>query len=91
MSQAVQDGVRTDEETQQRILRVAMTFFLAHGFSRVTMDEIDVCVRRVLRLKEQLGLFDAPLRDRQRAVDAAADTVAARFGKESIRRGSALG
>ena len=40
MSQAVQDGVRTDEETRQRILRVAMTFFLAHGFSRVTMDEI---------------------------------------------------
>jgi AcrR family transcriptional regulator len=40
MSQAVEDGVRTDEETRQRILRVAMTFFLAHGFSRVTMDEI---------------------------------------------------
>ena len=40
MSQAVQDGVRTDEEARQRILRVAMTFFLAHGFSRVTMDEI---------------------------------------------------
>lgn len=28
----------------------------------VTMDDIDVCVRRVLRLKEQLGLFDDPYR-----------------------------
>jgi beta-glucosidase len=29
---------------------------------RVTMDEIDTCVRRVLRLKERLGLFDDPYR-----------------------------
>jgi beta-glucosidase len=29
---------------------------------RVTIEEIDVCVRRVLRLKEQLGLFDDPYR-----------------------------
>ncbi len=29
---------------------------------RVTMAEIDACVRRVLRLKEQLGLFDDPYR-----------------------------
>lgn len=29
---------------------------------RVTMAEIDTCVRRVLRLKEQLGLFDDPYR-----------------------------
>ncbi|MBS0448986.1 MAG: glycoside hydrolase family 3 C-terminal domain-containing protein [Proteobacteria bacterium] len=29
---------------------------------RVSMDEIDACVRRVLRLKEQLGLFDDPYR-----------------------------
>lgn len=28
----------------------------------VTMDEIDECVRRVLRLKEKLGLFDDPYR-----------------------------
>jgi beta-glucosidase len=28
----------------------------------VTMDEIDECVRRVLRLKERLGLFDDPYR-----------------------------
>ncbi|VTU25866.1 Periplasmic beta-glucosidase precursor [Variovorax sp. PBL-H6] len=29
---------------------------------RVTLEEIDACVRRVLRLKEQLGLFDDPYR-----------------------------
>ena len=29
---------------------------------RVTIEEIDACVRRVLRLKEQLGLFDDPYR-----------------------------
>ena len=29
---------------------------------RVTIDEIDTCVRRVLRLKEKLGLFDDPYR-----------------------------
>jgi beta-glucosidase len=29
---------------------------------RVTMDEVDACVRRVLRLKERLGLFDDPYR-----------------------------
>src|SRR5262249_28198949 len=29
---------------------------------RVTMAQIDECVRRVLRLKEQLGLFDDPYR-----------------------------
>ena len=28
----------------------------------MTIDEIDVCVRRVLRLKEQLGLFEDPYR-----------------------------
>jgi len=30
--------------------------------SLVTIDEIDECVRRVLRLKERLGLFDDPYR-----------------------------
>jgi len=29
---------------------------------RVTIEDIDACVRRVLRLKEQLGLFDDPYR-----------------------------
>jgi beta-glucosidase len=42
----------------------------------VTMDEIDECVHRVLRLKERLGLFDDPYR-RGSSAEAAA-TVAAR-------------
>jgi len=40
----------------------------------VTMEEIDVAVRRVLRLKEQLGLFDDPYR---RGATPEADTVVA--------------
>ena len=42
----------------------------------VTMDEIDECVLRVLRLKERLGLFDDPYRRGSSAEGAA--TVAAR-------------
>ena len=42
----------------------------------VTMDEIDECVRRVLRLKERLGLFDDPYRRGSRAETG--DAVAAR-------------
>jgi beta-glucosidase len=42
----------------------------------VTIDEIDECVRRVLRLKERLGLFDDPYR-RGSTVEAP-ETVAAR-------------
>ena len=42
----------------------------------VTMDEIDECVRRVLRLKERLGLFDDPYRRGSSAETA--ETVAAR-------------
>ena len=42
----------------------------------VTIDEIDECVLRVLRLKERLGLFDDPYR-RGSSAEAAA-TVAAR-------------
>jgi beta-glucosidase len=42
----------------------------------VTMDEIDECVLRVLRLKERLGLFEDPYR-RGSAVESV-DTIAAR-------------
>jgi beta-glucosidase len=42
----------------------------------VTIDEIDGCVRRVLDLKERLGLFDDPFRRGSSA--EAAETVAAR-------------
>ena len=40
------------------------------------MDEIDECVRRVLRLKERLGLFDDPYRRGANAESA--ETIAAR-------------
>jgi beta-glucosidase len=42
----------------------------------VTQVEIDECVRRVLRLKERLGLFDDPYRRGSRAEPA--ETIAAR-------------
>jgi beta-glucosidase len=42
----------------------------------VTIDEIDECVLRVLRLKERLGLFDDPYRRGSTA--EAAETIAAR-------------
>ena len=42
----------------------------------VTIDEIDECVLRVLRLKERLGLFDDPYRRGSRAEEA--ETIAAR-------------
>lgn len=43
---------------------------------RVTIDEIDACVRRVLRLKERLGLFDDPYRRGSTAEPA--ETIAQR-------------
>jgi beta-glucosidase len=42
----------------------------------VTIDEIDECVLRVLRLKERLGLFDDPYARGSRAEEA--ETIAAR-------------
>jgi len=42
----------------------------------VTIDEIDECVRRVLRLKERLGLFDDPYR--RGATTETPDTIEAR-------------
>ena len=42
----------------------------------LTMEEIDECVLRVLRLKERLGLFDDPYRRGSTAEPA--ETVAAR-------------
>jgi AcrR family transcriptional regulator len=40
MSVAIQSGAPPDDGTRLRILRVALSFFLTHGYSRVTMDEI---------------------------------------------------
>jgi beta-glucosidase len=44
----------------------------------VTIDEIDECVLRVLRLKERLGLFDDPYR--RGSSSESAETIAARRG-----------
>src|SRR5690606_37299889 len=76
---------RTDE-----ISRAAGTLFDAWSFRPVRLLGVGVS-HLAEHAGEQLGLFDGDQRDRQRAVDAAADAVALRFGKGAIRRGSALG
>jgi beta-glucosidase len=48
----------------------------------VTIDDIDVCVRRVLRLKERLGLFDDPYRRGTRAEGAEAVAARRRLARE---------
>ena len=55
---ALKAGV--DIDMMSDAYRNGLPIALAQG--RVTIDEIDACVRRVLRLKEQLGLFDDPYR-----------------------------
>jgi beta-glucosidase len=50
----------------------------------VTMDEIDACVRRVLRLKERLGLFDDPYRRGRSGVTAQSRTLAREAGARSL-------
>jgi beta-glucosidase len=57
---------------------------------RVTIDEIDACVRRVLRLKEQLGLFDDPYR--RGATPESAAVVAERhaLARDVARRAAVL-
>jgi beta-glucosidase len=55
---ALKAGV--DIDMMSDAYRKALPTALEQG--RVTIEEIDVCVRRVLRLKEQLGLFDDPYR-----------------------------
>ncbi|MBA2961599.1 MULTISPECIES: glycoside hydrolase family 3 N-terminal domain-containing protein [Ramlibacter] len=52
---------------------------LAQG--RVTIDEIDACVRRVLRLKERLGLFDDPYRR-----GASAEPASVLAGRRALAR-----
>ncbi len=76
---------RTDE-----IARAARSLFDAWGFRPVRLIGVGVS-HLSEEAGEQLGLFDTDQRARQRAVDAAADAVAQRFGKGAIRRGSALG
>jgi beta-glucosidase len=48
----------------------------------VTMDEIDECVLRVLRLKERLGLFDDPYRRGASAESAEAIAARRRLSRE---------
>jgi len=48
----------------------------------VTMDEIDTCVRRVLRLKEKLGLFEDPYRRGAKPEAAAAITARRQFARD---------
>jgi beta-glucosidase len=55
---ALQAGV--DIDMMADAYRKGLPVALAQG--RVTMRQINACVRRVLRLKERLGLFDDPYR-----------------------------
>lgn len=68
--------------------RKGLPVALAQG--RVTIDEIDASVRRVLRLKERLGLFDDPYR--RGATPEPAEAVAQRraFARELGRRALVL-
>ena len=54
----------------------------ALGRGLVTMDEIDECVLRVLRLKERLGLFDDPYRRGSSAEAAEAVPARRRVARE---------
>jgi beta-glucosidase len=53
---------------------------------RVTMDEIDTSVRRVLRLKEQLGLFDGPYKRGGTLEDAGTISKRRRLAREVSAR-----
>jgi beta-glucosidase len=53
---------------------------------RVTIDEIDACVRRVLRLKERLGLFDDPYRRGATAEPAAVVAERRALARDVARR-----
>jgi beta-glucosidase len=57
---------------------------------RVTIEEIDACVRRVLRLKEQLGLFDDPYRRGATPEPAAAVAERRALAREVARRSVVL-
>jgi len=50
---------------------------------------IGVTATRLTSDGEQLDLFDAPSKERQRRLDGTLDRINARFGKRSIHRGGA--
>jgi beta-glucosidase len=56
----------------------------------VEMDDIDVCVRRVLLLKERLGLFDDPYRRGTRSESPAHVTERRRIAREAGARSLVL-
>jgi beta-glucosidase len=56
----------------------------------VTVEQIDTCVRRVLRLKERLGLFDDPYRRGSRAETADALVRRQKLSRESGTRAIVL-
>jgi beta-glucosidase len=56
----------------------------------VTMDDIDECVRRVLRLKERLGLFDDPYRRGASAEAVATIAARRRLAREAAAKSAVL-
>lgn len=83
---ALKAGV--DIDMMSDAYRRALPIALEQG--RVTMEEIDTSVRRVLRLKEQLGLFDDPYR--RGATPEAPEAIAQRraFARDVARRAIVL-
>lgn len=56
----------------------------------VTQDELDESVRRVLRAKEALGLFDDPYVDEERAAAVIADPAHRQVAREAAERTAVL-
>lgn len=83
---ALKAGV--DIDMMSNAYRNGLPIALEQG--RVTIEEIDACVRRVLRLKEQLGLFDDPYR--RGATPEAAAVIAERhaLARDVARRSVVL-
>jgi beta-glucosidase len=63
---------------------------VALGRGLVKMEQIDTAVRRVLRLKEQLGLFEDPYRRGAQAEDPAAVAERRRFARSVAARAIVL-
>lgn len=84
--------LETATNTTSELWDAARTIFdawAARGFQPVRL--IGVSTSGLTETAEaQLGLFADPAHDRQQALDAASDAVAAKFGKGSIRRARAL-
>lgn len=75
---ALKAGV--DIDMMANAYRTGLPIALERG--RVTIEEIDASVRRVLRLKERLGLFDDPYRRGAKPEAAAVIAERRRFARE---------